>query len=155
MVAVSRGGFKARVLLPAQPLLAHQTRDAVTTMTLPSIGQFPADARATIRSIIFLINRGDLRAQRGIGQRARTWRGLALGPIVVPAARHSEGFTKDLDRVLVFHFINPLVTLFGGSERMPKVFFRMSRCWRSCSFSRRNAASSAATSAGVPGLGMA
>ena len=36
----------------------------------------------------------------------------------------------DVAAELGFHRVNPLEPLLGGSERMPKVFFRMSRWWR-------------------------
>src|SRR6266545_5671352 len=45
-----------------------------------------------------------------------------------------------------FHRVDPLVAFLRGSEIMPKVFFRMSRCWRTKPSSRRNAAFSACKS---------
>jgi hypothetical protein len=44
--------------------------------------------------------------------------------------------------MLGFQGVDPLEALLGGSERIPKVFFKTSRCWRSNAFSRRNAATS-------------
>jgi hypothetical protein len=39
--------------------------------------------------------------------------------------------------MVVFHRINPVIAFVEGSERMPNVFFKMSRCSRKWRFSRR------------------
>lgn len=79
-------------------------------------------------------------AQLGIGAGPRA--GRAAFPRVIAAARHAEGgaqIGRGMVRLQGFHAGEP----FGpGSTRMPSVFFNMSRCVRSRSFSRRKARSS-------------
>src|SRR5205823_2039457 len=66
------------------------------------------------------------------------------------AERDLQCLTERGDRMLVFHRVDPLVAFLMGSEIMPKVFFKMSRCWRSSAFSLRSAAFSACRSPGDP-----
>src|ERR1017187_2038320 len=61
---------------------------------------------------------------------ARTGLGLAVDPVVIAAGRDFQGFAEPANGMLGFHRFNPLKPLDGGSERMPKVFFKMSRCCR-------------------------
>src|SRR5437899_7542727 len=83
-------------------------------------------------------------------QNPRRRRNFSLFPIVIAAGRDLQGLAHGRDGMLGFHCVDPLVTLLGGSEMIPKVFFKMSRCWRSSSFSLRKAAFSACRSACGP-----
>src|SRR5271167_1810713 len=84
----------------------------------------------------------DQRRQLLVLAGAHTGSGLPLQPGIIGAGRNLQRPAQGSDRVLGFHELNALVSLLGESERMPKVFFKMSRCWRSCWFSRRIRASS-------------
>ena len=59
---------------------------------------------------------------------------------------------KAKDRVIVLHRVDPFIALADGSERMPSVFFKMSRCSRKWRFSRRAASNWPCRSASEPGL---
>ena len=63
-------------------------------------------------------------------------RRLPLAPVVITAGRNLKGLAHGTDAMVLAHSLDPLVALGGGSEMMPKVFFRISRCSRSSSFSR-------------------
>src|SRR3974390_3238631 len=60
----------------------------------------------------------------------RPWAGLCLpaGPVVIATGRHFQGLTERANGMIGFHRVDPLKPLVGGSERMPKVFFKISRC---------------------------
>src|SRR5208283_3913747 len=77
-----------------------------------------------------LMNLDDLLGPTLIFLGARAGLGLAVGPVVIAAGGDFQGFAQRANGMLGFHRVNPLKTLDGGSERMPKVFFKMSRCWR-------------------------
>src|SRR5437660_433834 len=117
------------------------------------MGQFSVDARAAIRPFVLLVNGRDPRAQRGIFQSPRARFLPAFRPVVITTAGDFKGTAKLIDGVLAAHLVDAFVALFGGSERMPKVFFRISRCTRRRSFSRRKAAFSAAKSPGLEQTG--
>lgn len=68
--------------------------------------------------------------QLGIFPGAPTGVGLPVVPVVIAAGGDFQGRAKRANGVFGFHRVNPLKALLGGSERMPKVFFKMSRCWR-------------------------
>ena len=63
--------------------------------------------------------------------------GAPLQPVVVAAGGDFEIGTKQKQGVISFHRMDPFVAFGDGSERMPNVFFKMSRCSRRCRFSRR------------------
>src|ERR1017187_10336377 len=56
--------------------------------------------------------------------------GLAVAPVIVATGGDLQGLAQRANGMLGFHRVNPLIPLVGASERMPKVFFRISRCWR-------------------------
>ncbi len=71
----------------------------------------------------------------------------ALGarpPGVLATARHPQHPTEDGDRVLARVVRDELITVthWGIREQLPMAFFKLSRSWRSSSFSRRRRASS-------------
>src|SRR5579859_1290263 len=76
------------------------------------------------------------RQQSGVGLRARSWR--TASPGVITADRHPKGGAQLPNRVFAAHGFYPLETVSGGVERMPKVFFNISRCRIRLWFSRRS-----------------
>src|SRR2546421_9683341 len=54
----------------------------------------------------------------------------AAEPIVIATGRDFKSLAHCANGVLGFHRVDPLKALLGVSERMPKVFFKISRCWR-------------------------
>jgi hypothetical protein len=78
--------------------------------------------------------------------RARAGLGLALTPVVIAALGDGQRLAQRQDRMVGLQRVDPLVALLGGCERMPKVFFKMSRCSRKYAFSRRRASSCASSS---------
>src|ERR1051325_7309186 len=114
--------------------------------------EFHPEARAAISPAAFGVDGFDFLAQQGVLPGAGTGRVLASFPVVVAAGSDFQNRTEALDGKLAFHFIDPLEALGGGSEKMPRVFFRISRCSRKRRFSRRKAATSAQASSSGAGL---
>jgi len=88
------------------------------------------DAGAAIGFAAGLMDLDNLLGQTRIFLGAQAGLGLAVAPVVIAAGGHFQGFAERANGMVGFHRVNPLEPLVGGSERMPKVFFRMSRCWR-------------------------
>ena len=53
---------------------------------------------------------------------------LTTAPVVIAAGAHFKSLAQRGNGVVGFQSVDALEALLGGSERMPKVFFRMSRC---------------------------
>src|SRR6478736_9783088 len=85
----------------------------------------------------------------GLIPRAR----LAFLPGVIAAAAHAEKFAQISHRMLVGKSFDHSVTLFYTSDRMPIVFFRMSRWVVTRASSLRNCWISRFNSSGVSGTG--
>src|SRR5208283_1797404 len=102
----------------------------MATMSAASVAQCLLNARAAIGLAAGLMDLDNLLDQPGIFPGARSGLGLAVGPVVITAGGNFQSFAERTDRMLGFHRVDPLKPLVGGSERMPKVFFKMSRCWR-------------------------
>src|ERR1035438_4078028 len=68
----------------------------------------------------------ELRILPGAGARL----GLAVVPVIIAAGRDLQGLAQRANGMVGFHRVNALIPLVGVSERIPKVFFRISRCWR-------------------------
>src|SRR4051812_47988228 len=83
------------------------------------------------------VDRGDLDKQQRILLGSQAGLGLTVGPVVIAAGRNFKSFTQGANRMLGFHRVDPFKPLVGVSERIPKVFFKISRCWRRYSISRR------------------
>src|SRR5208283_4657860 len=99
-------------------------------MNVASLAQRLLNTGAAVGLAALLMNLDNLLGQALIFLGARAGLGLAVGPVVIAAGGHFQGFAERANGVLGFHRVNPLKALDGGSERMPKVFFKMSRCWR-------------------------
>src|SRR5208283_4541976 len=99
-------------------------------MNVASLAQGFLNAGAAVGLAALLMNPDNLLGQTLIFQGARAGLGLAVEPVVIAAGGHFQGVAERANGMLGFHRVNPLKTLDGGSERMPKVFFKISRCWR-------------------------
>ncbi len=76
-----------------------------------------------------------LSAQDLVLQRPRPGIPTTAIPIVEPARGDLDGLAEHKDGMFVSHRVHPLVALGDGSERIPRVFFRISRCSRRWRFS--------------------
>jgi hypothetical protein len=97
-------------------------------MALTASPQNGLNARSTIGLAALPMNAPDLPFEALILLRAWARGILSLPPIIVAAGGDFKRLTKRGDGMFAFQCGNPLEALFGGSERMPKVFFKMSRC---------------------------
>jgi hypothetical protein len=123
-------------------LLAHQTGDAVAAINMAAPPQGLADARAAIGPATGLKLLLDQNRQLLVLAGARRRCAPSFQPGIVAAGRNGQHPAERANRILGFHQLDALEPLFGESERMPKVFFKISRCSRSLSFSRRSRESS-------------
>jgi len=142
VMAVSGQDPIALFLAAAQALLSHQPPDAVAPVALALAAQLHLYARSAVGLTALPMNARNLGFELLVLLLALAGLLLAPRPVVVPAGRDHKSLTQLLDGVFCFQGVDPLVALFGDSERMPKVFFKMSRCWRNRAFSRRSATSS-------------
>ena len=107
------------------------------------------DSRGAIGLPAFFVNVHNARFELLVLLLALAGLLLAPPPVVVAAGRNLKGLAQMLDGMFGFQGVDPLVALFGGSEMIPKVFFKMSRCWRNSAFSWRKRASSSSRCAWV------
>ena len=128
MLAIGGLHAVALFLATAQALLSHEPPDAVAPVTLALLAQFHLHPRSTVGFPALLVNARDLRFESLVLLVALAGLLLAPAPFIVPAGGDLKGFAQLADGMLRFQGVDPLVALFGGSERMPKVFFKMSRC---------------------------
>src|SRR5882724_2198237 len=133
MIAISSPNAVTVFLATAKVVLFHEAGDAITTMLEAGFAQLRSDAWAAVGFAALAMNGFDLARQDLIFLGPFTRLQSPFLPIVVAATRHFQELAQQEHRMMGFHRVDPLVTLAGGSERMPKVFFRMSRCsfkWR-------------------------
>src|SRR6266699_1594794 len=114
---------------------AHETTQTVSAMALAVGAQRNLDARSAIGLAALLVNAPDLLLQALILPGPLAGVLLPPAPVVVAAGPDLKSLAQSGDGMLSFQRIDPLESFFGGSEMMPKVFFKMSRCWRKCAFS--------------------
>ena len=88
------------------------------------------NAGAAVGLAALLVNSDNQKGQARIFLGARAGLGLAVNPVVIAAGGDFQSLAQRANGMLSFHRVNPLKTLDGGSDRMPKVFFKMSRCCR-------------------------
>ena len=142
VVAVGGAHPKAAPLPAAKALLAHEPRDPIATVSLTGLLQRLPDPRRAIGLAALLMDLANLLLEVLVflGTAARVL--LAFVPVVIATGRNFKHPAESSDGMFSFQGVDPLVALLCGSERIPKVFFKMSRCWRKWAFSRRKAASS-------------
>ena len=142
MVAVG-GSDSITALLPAaDSRLSHEPSQAVSTMPLTQSAQAGLDAWAAIGLPTVFVNASDLLLEPQVFLHSGGGLTLPSLPIVIAAGRDGKALTEQGNGMRGLQGVDPLEPLLGGSEMMPKVFFKMSRCWRKRAFSRRRAANS-------------
>ena len=149
MVAIGQAhGLEAPPLLVRQTHLPHQTANALPPAAMPPLPQPAQHARAAIFAATFPVRRHDQgrKLRIGLGAGAR----LAPDPGMVAATRDVQRPAQLGDGVFGLHRFYPFKPLPGGSEIMPKVFFRMSRCCATRCSSRWRRRFSAWSASSVP-----
>src|SRR6476659_2852416 len=99
-------------------------------MRAADFGQRLLNTRAAVSLAAVLVDLDDPHQELLILLGARAELGLTFEPVVITTGRNLHSLTQPANGMLDFHSSNPLVALVGASERIPKVFFRISRCWR-------------------------
>ena len=99
-------------------------------MTLATRTQLHLDSRSAVGFAAVVMDGCDLLFKLLVLLAALAGLALAPIPIVITAERDLKALAQKPNGMLGFHRADPLVALLGGSERMPKVFFKISRCCR-------------------------
>src|SRR5436190_16300367 len=152
MVAVRRLQAVAALLAAAEAFLLHEAGNAVASMARSLLAQLHHDAWAAVGLAAVRMDGFDLLGQRLVLERPRPGGSEPTAPIVIAAGRGIERGAEHRNGVLFSHRLDPFVALGSGSERMPNVFFNMSRCSLTRATSRRAASSLACNSSTEPGL---
>src|SRR5882724_12066195 len=126
-------GLEAPPFSLRQTQLPHQTANAPASATMPAFLQPAHHARAAVFAAAFGVRRRDQRQKLHVGAGAGAR--LAPDPCVIAAARNIKGFAHLADGVMIVHGLHALKTL-PSADRMPSVFFRMSRWRQTCCNSR-------------------
>ena len=143
MIVVTIGGLDsvAALLAPTDALALHESGNSVPSMSMPKVMEFVDNSGRTVSLAAFGVDGRDLLNQCLILQRTGPWTLTSPIPVIEPAGRNLEVGAKRRDGMVGSHRVNPLVAFPDGSERMPNVFFRMSRCSCKWRISRRAASS--------------
>ena len=149
MVAVGQAlRTEAAAGLTVQTGHAHQLANPLAATGLAVFLQPDADAGTAVSLAAFPVGLRDQRQQRGIG--LGTNPRFTIRPRMIATARDVQRRTQLLNGVFGVHGFYPSKPLAGGSEIMPKVFFRMSRCCTIRCSSRCNRRFSAWSCSNVP-----
>jgi len=128
MIAVGGPHAIAALLATAQVVLFHEARDTVTAVLEAGFAQLRRDARTAVGFAALAMNGFNLAGQDLIFCGSFAGLQLPFLPVVIATGGDFQEFTEQEHRMMGFHRVDPLVALAGGSERIPKVFFRTSRC---------------------------
>jgi hypothetical protein len=142
----------AALLATAQAGDAHEPGDTISTMAAALLTERLLNARTAIRLSAAGKNGGDPAGELLIGQGAWAKAITALLPVVEAAGGDFKELTQSQDGVIGFHRMDPFIALGDGSERMPNVFFKMSRCSVKWRISRRAASNWICNSAAERGF---
>ena len=143
MIVVAVGGLDpvAALLASTNAPTFHETGNSVASMSKPKVTEFVDDSGRTVGLAAFGVDGRDLLNQCLILERTGPWALTSPIPVIEPAGRNLEVAAKHRDGMVGSHRVNPFVAFPDGSERMPNVFFRMSRCSCKWRISRRAASS--------------
>ena len=143
VIVVAVGGLDpvAALLASTNAPTFHETGNSVASMSKPKVTEFFDDSGRTVGLAAFGVDGRDLLNQCLILERTGPWALTSPIPVIEPAGRNLEVAAKHRDGMVGSHCVNPFVAFPDGSERMPNVFFRMSRCSCKWRISRRAASS--------------
>ena len=143
VIVVAVGGLDpvAALLASTNAPTFHETGNSVASMSKPKVTEFFDDSGRTVGLAAFGVDGRDLLNQCLILERTGPWALTSPIPVIEPAGRNLEVGAKRRDGMVGSHRVNPFVAFPDGSERMPNVFFRMSRCSCKWRISRRAASS--------------
>jgi hypothetical protein len=128
MVAVGGSDLVSAPLPAAYSRFPHESIQPVSAMPMTQSTQAGLDTRATIRLPTLLVNAPDLLFEPKVFLHSPGRLALTPLPVVISAGRDLQRFTQHGYRMISFQGVDPFEALFGGSEMIPKVFFKMSRC---------------------------
>src|ERR1039458_10309426 len=96
----------------------------MATISVTGFVQRHLNAGAAVGLTALLVNPDNQQGQARIFLGARAGLGLAVDPVVIAAGGDFQSLAQRANGMLGFHRVNPLKTLEGGSDRMPKVFLK-------------------------------
>jgi hypothetical protein len=127
-----------------ESLLTHEPGDAVASA---GTTQSTSDSWAAVGLVTACKFLSDPFTQASALDFARPWLAAPLVPVVIAATRDQKRLTQPGHLVLSAHLVDSGIPLGGTSERMPRDFFKTSRCSKSLAFSERKRRISASSSA--------
>ena len=136
VIALRRPGHETSRARTAQRVLPHKSGHALAAAANTPGAQLPMMPRRAVASAMPLMLFGDRGRQFPIAAFPFARSGLAPG--VIARTRHVQRCAQLGHGMLRAHDFDPFVAGFDGSERIPSVFFRMSRCSRTRINSARN-----------------
>src|SRR6476660_4615179 len=151
MIAVGRADAAFAAAHRSEPMLAHQPFDALAIAHVSLTSQLLGHPRAAIASFVLAINAADSLNPQPVAH--LTCRFSSVAPGVVAAAGDFQYSAQLSYRVIFAHRFDHLIALFYSSDRMPMVFFKMSRCMVTRANSLRSCWISRLISSAVLGIG--
>ena len=127
LLSVVRGTKPLRFCSP-HPVALHQAGDTILATGMSQGFEFGRQARTAVTTFRPLVEMPDRHQQLVVG--LLPGRGFAGAPGVITGAAHGKYPAKHRQRIFLFHDLDALVAVGHVVETIPKVFFRMSRCWR-------------------------
>jgi hypothetical protein len=128
VITVGSAWHEALSHLRLQTVALHEPRNTVLAARMAQRLELSGQARTAVgalRSLMQLRHRGE---QSRVG--LRPGRGRPRAPSVIARAAHLQDPAQQAQRIFLLHDLNALIESAHVVETMPKVFFRMSRCWR-------------------------
>src|SRR5208283_311757 len=130
--------------------MTHEPFNAATACRVPQAAQGRMDPGYAISATMGQMDSPDLGQQGAIGRFARAFGPAA--PSIIARRRDAHHIAHDANRKRLALVLDETEFHFGASEKMRKVFFKISRSMRRRSFSRRKRAFSVAKSAPASGI---
>src|SRR5271157_1571493 len=130
--------------------MTHEPFNAATACRVPQAAQGRMDPGYAISATMGQMDSPDLGQQGAIGRFARAFGPAA--PSIIARRRDAHHIAHDANRKRLALVLDETEFHFGASEKMRKVFFKISRSMRRRSFSRRKRAFSVAKSTPAGGI---